>query len=284
MNFKAASQFIRNEFIYGGHLLSAGAVGIVFTAAILLDIKITWDFAVISYLITYIAYSYNKLAELKSDFLTNGSRARHIERNARLLPVAIIISFSLIVFLLFQFSSSNGIIFVIFMIIGSLLYTLRFKSFTKDIIGFKSFYVSFFWASLIFLLVFYYNSDITIAVFLLFAFVFLRFIVSTVFFDIKDMESDRLSGLKTLPVFLGKDKVLALIHILNIFSFLPIILGFYFNFFSVLSLLLLIFYFYTFYYLKLANRGGINIQKLSYIMVDGEYLIWFFVIVLGAKL
>jgi 4-hydroxybenzoate polyprenyltransferase len=284
MNFKATLQFIKNEFIYGGHLLSAGAVGIVFTAAVLLNIRITWDFAVISYLITYIAYAYNKLAELKSDFLTNGSRARHIERNARLLPMVIIVSFSLILLLLFQFGSLNGIIFVLFMIIGSLLYTLYFKSFTKKIIGFKSFYVSFFWASLVFLLVLYYSADITVAVFLLFIFVFLRFVVSTVFFDIKDMESDKLSGLKTLPVFLGKDNVLALIHVLNVFSFLPIVIGFYFQVFSVLSLLLLIFYFYTFYYLRLANRGGVNIQKLSYVMVDGEYLLWFFVIALGAKL
>lgn len=284
MNFKATLQFIKNEFIYGGHLLSAGAVGIVFTAAVLLNIRITWDFAVISYLITYIAYAYNKLAELKSDFLTNGSRARHIERNARLLPMVIIVSLSLILLLLFQFGSLNGIIFVLFMIIGSLLYTLYFKSFTKKIIGFKSFYVSFFWASLVFLLVLYYSADITVAVFLLFIFVFLRFVVSTVFFDIKDMESDKLSGLKTLPVFLGKDNVLALIHVLNVFSFLPIVIGFYFQVFSVLSLLLLIFYFYTFYYLRLANRGGVNIQKLSYVMVDGEYLLWFLVIALGAKL
>lgn len=284
MNFKASLQFIRNEFIYGGHLLSAGAVGIVFTAAVLLDIQITWDFAVISYLITYIAYAYNKLAELKSDFLTNGSRARHIEKNARLLPLAIISSFALIIFLLFQFSSLNGILFVLFIIIGSLLYTLYFKGITKNIIGFKSFYVSFFWASLVFLLAFYYNSDITISVFLLFIFVFLRFIVSTVFFDIKDIESDTLSGLKTLPVFLGKDRVIFLIHVLNVFSFLPIILGYFFQIFPILSLLLLVFYFYTFYYLKLVNKGGVNIQRLSYVMVDGEYLLWFFVIALGAKL
>lgn len=261
-------------------MLSTGAASIVFTASVLLDIKITLDFLAISYLITYIAYSYNKLAEIKTDLLTNPSRTKHIKKSAKAIPFSILFSFIIIVALLLLFGNLNSIVFVLFMVIGSLLYTIYFKHLTKVIVGFKSFYVSFFWASLILLLVFYYNSPINLAVSFIFLFIFLRFIVSTVFFDIKDIDSDKLERLKTLPVYLGRDKVIIFMHIGNIFSFFPIILGFYMGLFPLSSLFLLLFSIYTFYYIVSLEKVNINIQRLSYMIVDGEYLLWGVVIFL----
>lgn len=274
MNIKKIFAFAKNEFIYGGHLLSLGGASIVFTSAVLLNIRITWDFLLIAYIIIYIAYSYNRLMEFKSDSLTNPLRTEHIGGYVRIFPYIIAVSFLVALLLLVEYGNFDSIIFMLFMVTGSLLYTILFKNLTKNIIGFKSFYVSLFWASLIVLLAFYSGSSLGISAILVFLFVFLRLVVNTVFFDIKDIDSDKLCGLKTLPVCLGKKKVLILIHALNVISFLPLILGVYTGFLPPVSLSLFPFYFYTFYYLELVERGSVNVQKLSYAMVDGEYVLW----------
>lgn len=267
-------ELLKNEFIYGGHLLSLGAASIVFTAAMMLDVDITWDFLLISYLIVYIAYSFNRLLEFKSDFLTNPLRTEHIGGYITVLPYIIMFSFLAILSLMAKFGNFNSLIFVLFMVAGSLLYTTFFKDLTKNIVGFKSFYVSFFWALLVLLFALYYNIVIMFPVCLVFSFVFLRLIVNTVFFDIKDIDSDKLHNLRTLPVYLGKKKVLLLIHVLNGVSFLPVIIGAARGFLPFSSLSLLLFYFYTVYYVESVENDSINLQKLSYAMVDGEYVLW----------
>jgi 4-hydroxybenzoate polyprenyltransferase len=274
MSIRKIFAFIKNEFVYGGHLLSLGAASIAFTAAALLGINITWDFLLIAYSIVYIAYSYNRLMEFKGDSLTNPLRTEHIGGYVRILPYGIAISFLLALWLLVEYGDLDSIIFMLFMVTGSLLYTILFKNLTKNIIGFKSFYVSLFWASLIILLSFYYESFLGISAILMFLFVFFRLVVNTVFFDIKDIDSDKLCGLKTLPAYLGKRKVLILIHILNMISFSPLILGVYAGFLPPVSLSLLLFYFYTFCYLELVKKDNSNVQKISYAIVDGEYVLW----------
>jgi 4-hydroxybenzoate polyprenyltransferase len=180
--------------------------------------------------------------------------------------------------LLLRFGNANSAIFAIFMVAGSLLYTVHFKNYTKKIIGFKSVYVSLFWASLVLLLALYYRTSINLAVISISLFVFLRLLVNTIFFDIKDIASDKLYSLKTLPVYLGRRKVLSLIHILNLVSFLLLVVCVYKGVLPPGALSLLVFFIYTCFYLGLAKKEGTDMQKLSYFMVDGEYILWPFVI------
>lgn len=274
MNIKKITGFIANEFVYGGHLLSLGAASIVFTSSMLLDIKITWDFLVIAYLVVYISYAFNRLREFDGDFLSNPLRTRHVEKCIVLLPYSVLFSFLVILLLLAEFGNFNSFVLVLFMVVGSLLYTIFFKNLTKNIIGFKSLYVALFWALLVVLLILYFDVSLGLPAFLMAAFVFLRLAVNTVFFDIKDMAADRRLHLKTLPVFLGRKRVVILIHILNILSFVPLTIGVYTGYFPPAILSMLFFYFYTFYYLLSVGEDSINLQKLSYAMVDGEYILW----------
>lgn len=280
MNIKKIFAFAKNEFIYGGHLLSLGAASIVFTSAVLLDTRITWDFLLIAYLVVYVANSYNRMVEFKKDFLTNPLRSQHLKNYIEYLPCIIITSFSIIAGLLLKFGNLGSLAFVLFMIVGSVLYTMYFKDVTRRVVGFKSFYVSFFWASLIVLLALYYGLPVGLSVSLVFLFVFSRIIVNAIFFDIKDINSDALYGLKTLPAYLGKEKVFVLMHILNVFSFFPLLFGVYTEKLPAISLSLVVFYFYTFYYLSLIDKKNVSIQKLSYIMVDGEYVLWSVIVLL----
>lgn len=274
-------KFACREFIYGGHLLALGASGIAFTSAVLLNVKVTWDILLVSYLIVYAVYSYNRFKEFKKDFLTNLFRSQHIEKYIRYVPVAIAIYLLITVLLLLLFGNVKSIFLVFLMILLGFLYTDYYKKYTQKIIGLKSFYVSFIWSLLVFFTAFYYKIPINLSVFFIFIFILLRFILSTVFFDIKDIESDKKEKFKTIPVIFGKEKTLFILHVVNIISFVPIVVGVYQNKFPLVSLMLLIFYFYSMYYLFAAKNININIQKLSYVVVDGEYILWLMVLFIG---
>ena len=271
-------KFVWNEFIYGGHLVALDASGIFCLTAIIFNQKFNIVFFILAYAMFQIIYSYNHYEEFEKDILTNPKRTQYLQKYKKYF--LIIFGFYCIFFFLCLFYINSLIITLLslFIISGGLLYTIFLKNLSKKIIGFKNFYVAFFWALLVILAGFFYNLDFNLFLLIVFYFVLLRAIINTTFFDIKDIESDKKEKLKTIPVIFGKNKTLNYLHIVNIFSFLPIIIGVYINILPLFCLGLLVFYFYSFYYLQKAKNENINIRNLSYIIVDGEFL--FFPIVL----
>lgn len=274
MRVKKALKSIWDEFVYGGHLLSLGSTSIVFASAMLLNIPITWDFLLIVYLITYIVYLYDRFRGLKQDLLTNCNRSKHISKYIKYVPSIVFCSAVIIVGMLIYFGNQSSLIFGLLVLLFGLLYNAFFKKITQKIVGFKNFYVAFMWSLSVIFLVIYYSFPLNLTVLLLSIFVFLRWLVNTVFFDIKDIKSDKEHDLNTIPILYSKNKTLNYLHIVNILSLVLIIIGVYKNIFSICFLSLSIFYFYSFYYIQEARNENININKLSYIMVDGEYLLW----------
>jgi len=110
------------------------------------------------------------------------------------------------------------------------------------------------------------------AVALLFLFLFMRSLGNVVFFDLKDVPSDRAEGLATLPVLLGRERTFALLHILNVVSFLPLAAGALAGMLPPYALTLVAIGFFTFYYLGQA-RGRPH-DYLSYLPADAETLLW----------
>lgn len=265
-------KLLKNEFIYGGHLLSLGAVALLISGNFVFKTPINFFLMIISYSINQIVYNYNHLKESEKDFLTNPDRVEHLKKTERINLLLFFVYLLICAISLIYLKKLNLTILVLFILIGGILFTEFFKKLTKKIPLFKDIYVSIFWALGTFLIVFFYNIKNWLAIFLFFLFIFLRFLVSTIFFDIKDIESDKQEGLKTLPVIWGKKGTVDFLYFLNFFSFFPIIIGVYYYVFPPFSIFLCVFYFYTLYYLKKADQG--NILKLSYIIVDGEYLFW----------
>ena len=279
MKIEKILKSIFDEFIYGGHLLSLGASGILWSSAIIFEKPVSIPLLVVGYATSQIVYGYNHFKEAEKDILTNPERVSHIEKIKKSILFLLIFYFLLFVVSLIYFKNIKSILVALSILIGGLFFTDIFKGFTKRIIGFKTFYVSFFWALLIILAGFYYGIQNNLLIFLLFLFVFLRSAVNTVFFDIKDIESDKKEDLKTFPIIFGKKKTLNYLHLFNVFSFLPIIFGVYYNILPFFTLSLSLFYFYSFYYLKKVRDD--SVRKLSYIMVDGEDLFWPIVLLLG---
>ena len=281
LGFKQISVQFYNEFVYGGHLLSLGVVSMVFTSAILLDIKITLDFLLIIYLTNYIIYLYNRYKEFKNDYLTNFKRTLYIKKYIRYTPLIIFVFILVILFIFIYFQKFFALYFWLFLIFFGLLYSYFFKKITTNIIGFKSFYVSAMSALLVFFLAFYYFSLINISLILIAIFVFFKCLISTSFYDIKDIKSDRREKLLTFAIILGREKIKWFLYLVSILALLPIIIGVYFKLLPILSLVLFFTIPVSFYFLNKIKRDVKNVAYLSEIAIGVEKISWTFFILLG---
>ena len=160
------------------------------------------------------------------------------------------------------------------------------KDLTKKITGFKNIYTSFVWAfGGTFSLPFYYLICPGMAYVFIFLFIGAKSLLNVVFFDIKDIESDAKRGLKTIPIKYGKKKTLKLLQVLNVFSFIPLVVGVAIGALPVFTLALLALYFYTFVYLKKAE--GLerkDIRFASYALCEAEIILWPLLILAGSIL
>jgi 4-hydroxybenzoate polyprenyltransferase len=274
------SRFSWNEFIYGGHWLSIGASAIALSTMILLNFTIKWEFLLIVYLGTQCIYNYNHYKEIDKDSLNNSERVGHLKKYYIHLPTITAIYGIMYFSLLLYFSERQSVFFGGFLLILGLLFTYKGKQISKKIIGFKSIYTAFSWALLPIFTAIYTSYKIDETLFLFFLFVFLRWMVNTIAFDIKDIKSDKKEKLLTVPIVF-KYKLIKLLHVLNFLSFAPIVIGVYFGYFSVYVFALFLLFFYSFYYIGKSKDENVDVQSVYYVFVDGEYYYWPILLLLG---
>jgi 4-hydroxybenzoate polyprenyltransferase len=263
------------EFVYGGHLLSCGASGVIFTIVLILNLQFQIPLIIIPYLCTQIVYSYNHLREIKFDIDSNPERVKHIQEKRNLM-VLLLVGYIVLLIALLLFTNHITILYVLLVVLGGILYTDYFKAqVSKLIVGSKNFYAAFFWALQLFLVPFYYKSQITLSYIFLFLITFLTAFINSTFFDIKDMNSDRKRNLKTFPVILGIRKTIYLLYGLKLITFIPLMIGICTSKLPIESLFFIFFIFYGLFYLSQALFSeGKNLRNLSYVIADGEYTFW----------
>jgi len=280
---KKVLKLIFNEFIYGGHLQLLGAASVVFISALLLKIKISWDILLISYLIFYPVYLYNRFKEINIDYLTNPERTQHFRRYLKLIPAVLTFAVLILISGLAYFANTKALIFSLFLFVFGILYTIIFKRVTKKIYLFKNLYVSAFYFLLVFFPIIYYfyllKTSLVISALVLGMFIFFKAFIVQIFLDIKDIESDRKEGLRTFPIIIGKEKTLIILSISNLIVTItvPIIFSLYLNIFSKLILMLIFTIPFDFYCYSLAKKE----KYFGYILQSGEFLLWLFLILIG---
>jgi 4-hydroxybenzoate polyprenyltransferase len=144
--------------------------------------------------------------------------------------------------------------------------------------------VAFSWSLLPIFTTIYYSYPLNLNVILFALFVFLRLIIDASFYDLKDIKTDKSQGLVTLAMsFKNKNNFLNFLHILNIISFIPLLYGIIYQIFPLYSIFLILLFFYSSGYIQKAKSENADILSLSYILVDGEYYYWPFLLFLGLK-
>ncbi len=101
----------------------------------------------------------------------------------------------------------------------------------------------------------HYSLTFSFSFLIVFIFIYMKGMINAIFFDLKDYLTDSKEGLKTLPVIIGKERAIKLLHLLNIAAFFPLIIGVYLKIIPIYqSISLIIFFFYSLYYLKKAQN------------------------------
>ncbi len=276
------STSILREVIYGGHILSLGASGIVLTIVLVLALPVNVIILIIPYLSSQVVYTYNHFREIEFDIDTNPERAQHLQHQKRWMSL-VLLGYLLVLFsLLFQTNLYTSL-FVIAVVSGGILYTEYIKEIaSRYFAGLKNVYTSFFWALTIFIIPCFYQTSILPAYLYLFIFVFLRWIVNSAFFDIKDITSDDQREIRTFATLFGKKRTIDILHTVNVASAIPLFLGIHLHALPINTLLLALTSLYGFCYLtRSAHISDKSLRTLSYLVVDAEYIIWPLLILAG---
>jgi 4-hydroxybenzoate polyprenyltransferase len=263
-----------HELMYGGHILSLGASATVLSVVILMGKEPSLTLLIIPYLIAQLVYALNRRKDLKSDFTSNPERTQHMLRTRSFFVSSIYIYTALIVLMLFVLNNITTAMLVMLVLVLGILYP---KDLTRRVVGFKNYYVSILWTLAFVSMPFvYYEVQINSLYVFMFVFVLLRAMLNTIFFDLKDTQVDKSKGLKTMPVVIGYNNTLLLLTFCNILSGLVLLFAIYLGVMDVKASILLLSVHYSFYYLFLAYKSGdeSRIRKISYVMVDGEYVFW----------
>lgn len=273
MDFIKNLKIIEHEFVYSGHLIAFASVCIVFSSALLLNIKIGIDFLMIIYLLTFSALLFNRYKEQRIDILNNSIRTGYLTKYFNYTILILFISIFISAGIMIYYTKLISLFFYFVLVFLSLLYTKYFKNLTRFIFLFKNISFSLLTISLLVLMTTYYDYLFDFAFLMICVFVFLRMFINTVFLDIKDVEGDTKMKLKTIPVLFGEMKTLKILQLLSIISILPILLGIYLKILPLFSLILILIVPYSFYYFSKSKKRK-NFYLVNYFLADSEFILW----------
>ena len=265
---------IGNEFIYGGHLIALGAVGIGLTLIILIEKQVLLSPLIIIYFLSFVSILHNRYKEKEIDWLTNPERTKFLEKYFQNIPLVILLISAIILSILVAENALAPLIFLIVLAIIILLYTKYLKHLTSEFCALKNIVFSLIVSLLLVFISIYYSYNFFNPLFILiFTFCFLRMLVNTIFLDIKDMESDQKNKLKTLPIVFGPSKTIFLLKILTLISGILLITGVIIKLIPRYSLILLFVIPYSFYYFKKSEKAK-YFNLVNYVLADAEFVLW----------
>ncbi|MFB3889705.1 MAG: UbiA family prenyltransferase [Candidatus Bathyarchaeia archaeon] len=187
---------------------------IVIFAYFLYGIEINVELLLAAFLVVFSVYSLNRATDKVEDSVNRPETALknpffYVVPSLIALTISIGISASVSLFALLT---------LLVPVVVGLFYSVRLSRSMprlKEIVGAKSLLVAFSWS--------FVGSTLPVSlhpvafenVALVFAFIFVRIFVGTVLFDVLDMKGDRLSGVETIPLKLGKTRTTMLLVLLN---------------------------------------------------------------------
>ncbi len=275
-----AMLYIKNEFVYGGHLTALGAPAKVLFMADLMGIGLSPPLLAIAYLGALSVYSADYYRSIDKDRMTNPERAAFLSGRSMGRPYLLYMALLLISLALF--ANAGLFITIISLTFMGVMYAALFKGFTKKIPGFKNAFTSGIWAcGVSFGLLSYYSLPLDCAFALVFLFLFMRSLGNTIFFDLKDVESDSSEGLMTIPVLLGPCRTIRLLKALNALSFLPLAIGALSGIIPHYAVFMPSLAAFTHFNLGRAGAAETRIGYMHYMLADLETLSWPALLALG---
>ncbi len=229
---------------------------------------------VITVLLTFMIYAINRQVDQKADAVNLPQRTSFVKKYGKTLSLISLLGTLLAFFLSFNHSIPTGVVAVLAALVGYYYsYPIPFlgKRF-KDHFVWKNVGVGLIYAflGLISFVYFEVGSLVEISA-VLFLFFSSWFLISS-FFDLRDIEGDKDQGIRTIPIVVGKKKILSLFHLINS---IPLFLMGFLTFFNMLPLSFVLLAFFTFCYTLIYLLGyayKLNMKFLCMVVADATPL------------
>ncbi len=229
--------------------VSIGAGGLCYAGIKLLGNNYFFPHVLISILYVLSMHILNNLTGTKADRFNDPERAAFYQKNRILLAFFATIAGGAGMITAYTLGMANFLILLIMSVLG-LSYNLRMlpRFFTsgkytriKDIPGSKTILIALAWGVVTALLPsLSISKKINWGTLLLFTWTTAMVFVRTAFFDVLDIQGDRIAGKQTIPLLLGEARTMRLLNALLLFALLILIVASIFKLFSSLGYLLTI--------------------------------------------
>lgn len=233
------------------------------------------------FFLTISVYNMNKLTDQSEDLVNSPETARFAKRNQKAIMLGVIVTYCIALFCAYLCNLYEvGI--VLLPLCSGVLYSVRLFGFRlKDVLVMKNAVIAGSFACTAVLMPLASHSEVinpgihfisfTFVVLLLAYFFFLKILINTVLFDVRDMNGDRLAGIVTVPVSLGKAKTRHILLALNSTFVLWILLAASQGWSVGYLLILAASVGYGYWYIFHICRENVVTRKPFYLMVDGEW-------------
>lgn len=226
-----------------------------------------------SYLLTFTVYSIDKLSNINEDSISLPERAEFIVRHRKILIYVTIASYIVALTLTFL-KNTLALSVILFPLCIGLIYSIKISNFRlKDIPALKNISIALSWAVVGTFLPLAVSFKPFASIVLIFSFIFVKCFINSVLFDVRDIEGDRVNGVRTIPVLLGLNNTKYLLLALNS-TLIPWLMisyskGYFHKYIIIIIILTILYgYLYTVHFCK----KNLKIGKSLDLLVDGEWI------------
>ena len=215
------SSKVQGTFLRSLKLLTSTAVFLAVNAqmvsvfsSLLYEAEVKPVILLIAFFLTIFVYNMNKVTDTVEDIINQPEvilRGRMFYLLSSLTALIICLFCSMMV-------GVNAFLVVLTSLIASVAYSVKLSPSIprlKEIVGVKSIIVAFSWGLTGALLPACVQMVEPIKILLIFSFIFIQLFINTILCDIRDIEGDRASGLRTIPLVLGLSKTRNCLLIFN---------------------------------------------------------------------
>ena len=275
------------EVVFGGHLLALGTASIAASCAWVAGESPSWDLLLMAYLFTFGAYTVNRWSDFEEDKVSHPERTSYLAPRRKALPAIAGVAFAAG----YTLASLRNLPFLAGLVAPLVLavaYSVGSKRMgqmlgirrLKEGLFVKNVAVAFSW-SLIPILVGLYYLRFPESLIAISPFVFMRLMVNTVFFDVRDIDADSRYGVKTIPSELGLGPSWRIMDVIDGASAVYIVALALSGIIPLFGGLLAAFAPYSLAYRYYARRHAGHGDTLRDLAADGEYVMWGVVTYLG---
>ena len=257
------------------------AAGITLITAAVLELSLD-PFAIAAVFFTaFTVYALNRQDDGDIDAINIPERTKFVARQGWIVLVMSTAGFFFFLAIAFLNHFSVFLLMVFVYVLG-LFYSFPLLAPLKGMLGFarlkepfavKNLLVSGMYGFFVLIPIFDANAPITVPAVLLFVFIFLRFFIVSTVFDMRDVAGDSIKNINTIPVVLGADTALKLLHGLNLLSMLLVPVGIITHTIAPLFAAMVFTTFpFAFYYLEQARLRNTDMRYLCSVIVEADYI------------